>query len=127
LIQEQQLVLLVFPAYLRLVWRLQDVYRLEPAGSHGVWGLDDFSFLGYVFGSAQLRGPYLIDLTIAYPNSCQSDQAAVSPSAILQPNLADNNLYFMQISRIRVFKSGPFYEHSSQVSLVLLMSYVFLC
>lgn len=54
--EEQSLVLFVFPAYLRLCWRLQDIYRLEPAGSHGVWGLDDYSFLGYIFGSAQLRG-----------------------------------------------------------------------
>jgi serine/threonine-protein phosphatase 2A activator len=53
--EEREIVLRLFLCYLNLCWRLQDVYKLEPAGSHGVWGLDDYSFLGYVFGSSQLR------------------------------------------------------------------------
>lgn len=58
---ERELVLVVFLRYLRLCWRLQDVYRLEPAGSHGVWGLDDSHFLPFIFGSGQLRGTSFLE------------------------------------------------------------------
>ncbi|KAI5450584.1 Serine/threonine-protein phosphatase 2A activator 1 [Naganishia albida] len=101
--EEDDLVLRVFPRYLSLVTGLQKKYRLEPAGSHGVWGLDDYCFLPYVWGSAQLLGS---DIT---PQQALENarRAAKEPgSAIVK------DLWTISLRRIFEFKTGPFFEHS---------------
>uniref|UniRef100_A0A7C8Z9S3 Serine/threonine-protein phosphatase 2A activator n=1 Tax=Opuntia streptacantha TaxID=393608 RepID=A0A7C8Z9S3_OPUST len=95
----QAVVARVFVQYLDLMRKLQLVYCLEPAGSHGVWGLDDYHFLPFVFGSAQL-----IDHKYMKPKSIHNED-------ILE-NFSKEYLYLGCISFIRKVKKGPFTEHS---------------
>jgi len=100
-------------SYLQLVRRLIKVYTLEPAGSHGVWGLDDHFFVPFIFGSAQLA-PAITD-TNNIPTE-GSVKGAPDPTAIMKPASVEfwreTNLYFDAIGFIYDVKTGPFWEHS---------------
>ncbi|KAK3342497.1 Phosphotyrosyl phosphate activator protein-domain-containing protein [Neurospora tetraspora] len=111
---ERRIVLGVVEPYLRVIRRLILTYTLEPAGSHGVWGLDDHSFIPYIFGSAQYTRP------ISSPNEPTPLEGSVpnapKPSDITKATAVERyrteNMYFSAIGFINDVKKGPFWEHS---------------
>jgi len=94
------IVLCIFKQYFKVVRKLVSIYNLEPAGSHGVWGLDDHSFLPYLFGSAQL----IMNAEAPSPDKITNERVV--------NDLAEEYLYFGAVRFINEVKKGPFFEHS---------------
>ena len=122
---ERSLVLGVIEPYLAVARKLILTYTLEPAGSHGVWGLDDHFFLPYIFGSAQLARPISGAVTDPATGSTATTDAmplegsaprAPKPADIAKPATVEvqrqRNLYFSAVGFINDVKRGPFWEHS---------------
>ncbi|OQR99774.1 serine/threonine-protein phosphatase 2A regulatory subunit B' [Thraustotheca clavata] len=93
-------VLKVFHTYLTLMRRLQKTYMLEPAGSHGVWGLDDYQCLPFYFGSSQLIG-----------------QSELVPSCVHDDNIlaaySKDYLYLDAVKFVRDVKSASTFAETS--------------
>ncbi|CRL01314.1 CLUMA_CG014249, isoform A [Clunio marinus] len=68
---ELAVVLKVFNTYLNFVRKLQVTYRMEPAGSHGVWSLDDYQFIPFIWGSAQLIGTSIEPVKFVEPETIE--------------------------------------------------------
>jgi len=93
------LVLVIFNSYLNLMRKLQTSYWLEPAGSHGVWGLDDYQFLPFIWGSGQF-----VDHPLSRPRSIHN------PDVV--EGLSDQYLYIGCIKFVKRVKKGPLAETS---------------
>lgn len=92
----------IFDRYLSLVRKLQTTYRMEPAGSHGVWSLDDYQFLPFIWGSSQL---------ISHPKL----EPSSFPDAKTSSDNAKEYMFMSCIDFINQVKTGPFAEHSNQL------------
>ncbi|MCL4136989.1 UNVERIFIED_CONTAM: hypothetical protein GTU68_035702, partial [Idotea baltica] len=95
-------VTVLFAKYLNLCRKLQTTYKMEPAGSQGVWSLDDFQFVPFIWGSSQL-----------------AMNPKISPEMFTHTNVVKENrdeyLFLACIEYIMSVKTGPFAEHSNQL------------
>lgn len=97
--------------YLRVCRGIQTDYMLEPAGSHGVWGLDDYHCIPFYIGSCQLQNQVYVRDHSEYS----------SPSCIHtvrgNGNDHDSILYISCIQYIKSLKKGaPFFESSPMLN-----------
>lgn len=96
----------IFFNYLLLVRNLQKTYKLEPAGAHGVWGLDEYHFLPFLFGASELiNNPEIL------PKSIHDDN--------LIKMYSDKYMYLSCVEYIKTVKKGvDFAEHSPMLDTV---------
>jgi serine/threonine-protein phosphatase 2A activator len=96
----------VFFPYILLVRNLQITYKLEPAGAHGVWGLDEYHFLPFLFGASEL-----INHEEIKPMSIHDDKIITSYS--------DEYMYISCIKYVKQVKTGgSFAEHSPMLDTI---------
>lgn len=105
----------VFDLYLNFSRKLQVTYRMEPAGSHGVWSLDDFQFIPFIWGSAQF-----------------GINPPIEPVKFVDDNVIDElrkkYMFISCIDYIRQVKTGNFAEHSNQLwSISAVPSWIKIC
>merc|ERR1711939_146323 len=108
------IVMRIFWKYMLICRWLQKTYWLEPAGSHGAQGLDDYHFAVFIFGSAQL-----------------SNHKYFRPKSIHDAEIVDDFakdfMYFNYVQYINSIKSASLRWHSpmlDDVSSVKLWSKV---
>lgn len=105
------LILRVFPKYMEICFNMQNIYTLEPAGSHGAWSVDDYNLLPFVFGSSELTAPDGEQTEIF--NECDIKSVF---NRDLVAKYKDSNLYMRIIHNINTVKSYELHINSPFIS-----------
>ena len=96
------LALNVFYKYVVFMRKLQINYLLEPAGARGVWGLDEYQFIPFIFGAAQLI-----------------DNKEIIPKGVLDDNVLKKNkdeyIYLDCVDYIKSVKTGSCFSEYAPI------------
>lgn len=108
------LALKLFWKYISIMRVIQSTYWLEPAGSHGVWGLDDYHFLPFLLGSSQLRSKCVClkgDEGRRF-DCCVLEHKYIKPKSIHDPDTVDEfSKDYMYLACIRFINSVSLPRH----------------
>eukprot|EP00551_Chaetoceros_affinis_P010485 CAMPEP_0203664454 /NCGR_PEP_ID=MMETSP0090-20130426/1862_1 /ASSEMBLY_ACC=CAM_ASM_001088 /TAXON_ID=426623 /ORGANISM="Chaetoceros affinis, Strain CCMP159" /LENGTH=412 /DNA_ID=CAMNT_0050527703 /DNA_START=80 /DNA_END=1315 /DNA_ORIENTATION=+ len=100
--------------YLQICRGIQTEYMLEPAGSHGVWGLDDYHCVPFYIGACQIQNVFYKDAS----GGCFDRPSCIhDDSVLIHSEESDSMLYFTCIRYIKSLKKGvPFFESSPMLN-----------
>jgi hypothetical protein len=102
--------------YLKVCRRLQVDYLLEPAGSHGVWGLDDYHCVPFFIGACQLQQPSKYSLE-SIKHLGEIKPSSIHKDDVLHSDASDVFMYLGCIRYIKSIKKGvPFFESSPMLN-----------
>jgi serine/threonine-protein phosphatase 2A activator len=88
--------------YVLFVRKLQVDYMLEPAGARGVWGLDEYQFLPFIFGASQLIGN--LEIT---PKSIRDNDVLIE--------YKDEFIYLDCVDHIKSVKRGASFQEYAPI------------
>ncbi len=100
---------------------LQSTYWLEPAGSHGVWGLDDYHFLPFLWGAAQLQGGYNSSFTYGFDiaDTTCSGHKYIRPKSIHDSDTVEEfSKHYMYLACIKFINSVRSFLNLNHPSMI---------
>lgn len=101
----------ILPMYFATVRKLIKSYRLEPAGSHGVWSLDDYQCLPFLLGVAELIH---VPMTTISPNDtllCMDSVKSKRPQHV--KTFAQQNMFVQALKFVKMMKKGAGFDETS--------------